>query len=72
MIPFISIFIAPSRFLLGDIGFGLLAVSWLLQALVALLLAKACAVVYGALMIHRGERVKLKQVIGLLKGGQRV
>ena len=72
VIPFISIFIAPSRFLLGDIGFGLLAVSWLLQALVALLLAKACAVVYGALMIHRGERVKLKQVIGLLKGGQRV
>ena len=71
VVPFISIFIAPSRYLMGDIGFGLLAVSWLLQALVALLLAKFCAAVYGALMIHRGERVGLKQVLGMLKGGQR-
>ncbi len=69
VIPFVSVFIAPSRYLMGDIGFGLLAVSWLLQALVALLLMKLCAAVYGALMIHRGERVKPKQILKMMKGG---
>ena len=69
LIPFISVYIAPSRFLMGDISFGLLALSWLLQALVALGLMKFCAAVYGALMIHRGERVKPKQVLAMMKGG---
>ena len=69
LIPFVSVYIAPSRFLMGDIGFGWLALSWLLQALVALMLMKLCAAVYGALMIHRGERVKPKQVLAMMKGG---
>ena len=69
LIPFVSVYIAPSRFLLGDIGFGWLALGWLLQALVALLLMKLCAAVYGALMIHRGERVKPKQILAMMKGG---
>ena len=69
IIPFISVYIAPSRFLMGDIGFGILALSWLLQALVALGLMKLCAAVYGALMIHRGERVKPKQILTMMKGG---
>ena len=71
VIPFISVFIAPSRYLMGDISFGWLTLSWLLQALVALLLVKFCAAVYGALMIHRGERVKPKQVLAMMKGGAR-
>ncbi len=69
VIPFISVYIAPSRFLMGDIGFGWLALSWLLQALVALLLMKLCAAVYGALMVHRGERVKPRQILAMMKGG---
>ncbi len=69
VIPFISVYIAPSRFLLGDIGFGWLALGWLFQAIVALLLMKLCAAVYGALMIHRGERVKPKQILAMMKGG---
>ncbi len=69
LVPFVSVYIAPSRFLLGDIGFGWLALSWLLQALVALLLMKLCAAVYGALMIHRGERVKPRQILAMMKGG---
>ncbi len=69
LIPFVSVYIAPSRFLLGDIGFGWLALGWLLQALVALLLMKLCAAVYGALMIHRGERVKPGQILAMMKGG---
>ncbi len=71
VIPFISVFIAPSRYLMGDISFGWLTLSWLLQALVALLLVKFCAAVYGALMIHRGERVKPKQILAMMKGGAR-
>ena len=69
VIPFVSVYIAPSRFLMGDIGFGWLALGWLLQALVALLLVKLCAAVYGALMIHKGERVKPKQILAMMKGG---
>ncbi len=69
LIPFISVYIAPSRFLLGDIGFGWLALGWLFQAIVALLLVKLCAAVYGALMIHRGERVKPRQILAMMKGG---
>ncbi|MBR3555706.1 MAG: ABC transporter permease [Oscillospiraceae bacterium] len=71
VIPFVSVYIAPSRFLMGDIGFGWLALGWLLQALVALLLMKLCAAVYGALMIHRGERVKPRQILAMMKGGAR-
>ena len=71
VIPFVSIFIAPARYLAGDIGFGLLALSWLLQAAAAALLMKLCAAVYGALMIHRGEKVGLKQVLRMAKGGAR-
>ena len=69
LIPFVSVYIAPSRYLMGDISFGWLALSWLLQALVGLLLMKLCAAVYGALMIHRGERVKPKQILAMMKGG---
>jgi ABC-type Na+ efflux pump permease subunit len=69
VIPFVSVYIAPSRYLMGDISFGWLALGWLLQALVALLLMKLCAAVYGALMIHRGERVKPRQVLAMMKGG---
>ena len=71
VVPFISIFIAPARYLAGDIGFGLLALSWLLQAAAAALLMKLCAAVYGALMIHRGEKVGLKQILRMAKGGAR-
>ena len=70
-LPFISVFIAPARYLSGDIGFGLLALSWLLQAIAAFLLVRLCAAVYGALMIHRGEKVGLKQVLRMAKGGVR-
>ena len=43
----------------------------LLQAAAAALLMKLCAAVYGALMIHRGEKVGLKQVLRMAKGGAR-
>ncbi len=70
--PFVSVFFAPVSFVTGVIGFGTLALSWLLQAVIVVLLALFCARVYGALIIHRGNRIKLKALIALArKGGNR-
>lgn len=71
VIPFVSVFIAPARFLMGDIPLWLLGLGWLLQAAVAFLLMRACAAVYGALLIHRGEKIGLGQVLRMLKGGEK-
>ena len=69
MIPFISPFMAPARYMNGVLPFWALPVSWVLQAVVLLLLSKLCAGVYGALIFHRGERVKTKQILKMAKGG---
>jgi len=71
VIPFLSVYIAPARYLVGDIGFPLLLLSWAIQAIVAFALAKAASAVYGALLVHRGERVKLRQILSMMKGGVR-
>ena len=56
--PVVSMFCAPVRYIVGDIGFGMLAVSWALQSAVILLLAYVCARIYRALMMYRGSRMK--------------
>lgn len=72
LLPLLSPFVAPAKYLTGQISFGILACSWLIQAAAILALARFCAAVYGALLIHRGERVKLRQLLALAKGGTRV
>ena len=67
--PFVSVFFAPVSYATGIIGFGLLALSWLLQAVVVVLLALFCARVYGALIIHRGNRIKLGALISMARKG---
>ena len=67
VLPFLSPFIAPARYMNGQLPFWALPVSWVLQAIAVLVLAKVCAGVYGALIFHRGERVKLKQVLQMVK-----
>ncbi len=69
LIPFVSSYMAPYRFIVGDLSFPLLLVSWILQAAVSLLLMRVCAAVYGALLIHRGERVGLGKILKMMKGG---
>ncbi|WP_286151981.1 hypothetical protein [Sporofaciens musculi] len=73
--PVASMFCAPVRYLIGDIGFGMLAFSWALQLAVILLLAYVCARIYRALMMYRGSRMKLGGWISMLhqngaKGGR--
>ena len=67
LIPFISCFTAPARYISGDIAFWVLLLSWVLQAFSALLLGRFCAAVYGALLVHRGEKIKLRQLIAIFQ-----
>lgn len=66
--PFVSVFSAPVAYLTGIIGFGMLCLSWLLQAVVIILVTMFCARVYGTLIIHRGNRIKLKALFAIARG----
>lgn len=70
--PIISVFVAPARYLAGQIDLWVLLASWGIQILTVIGLARFCAGVYGALLIHRGERVKLRQLLQMAKGGYQV
>lgn len=63
LIPFVSGFCAPVHYLLGDIGMGVMALSWLIQAAVIAVLLLFAAKVYRDLIIHKGERVKVFEMI---------
>lgn len=67
LIPFVSVFAAPAQYLTGDIGFGLLAVSWLLQGAVVVLLFWFTARVYNSMILYRGSRVKLSGLLAAAK-----
>ncbi len=71
LVPFLSIFVAPARYLLGDISTGVLLAAWALQILVILLMAGFGRRVYATLIMHRGERITLKRMFGIAKGGER-
>lgn len=64
LVPFVSVFVAPVKFLEGSISAGILFAAWALQLVVIALLAALCRKVYAALIIHTGSRVKLR---GLLR-----
>ncbi len=59
LIPVVSIFCAPTYYITGSIGIGMVALSWLIQLIVIVLLAYVCAKVYRDLMMYRGNRLKL-------------
>lgn len=67
LLPFLSCFTAPARYISGDISFWVLLLSWAIQGVTVLLLGRFCAAVYGALLIHRGEKVKLRQLLAIFK-----
>ena len=71
LLPVFSVFCAPAQYILGRIGFGTLALSWALQALVIVALALFCARVYHALLIHRGKRVKWREMLSLAGFGKK-
>lgn len=74
LIPLVSVFCAPVQYAMGNISFGILALSWILQAAVAAGLAVFSARVYNDLMMFRGSRVGLRQLAamaGKRGGGER-
>lgn len=65
--PVASMFCAPARYIIGDIGFGMLVFSWIIQIAVILLLAYVCARLYRALMMYRGSRMKISGWIAMFR-----
>lgn len=63
MVPFVSVFAAPVKFLEGHIGIGVLLVAWALQLGVIALLAIICRKTYASLIMHKGSRVKLRELL---------
>ena len=49
------------------VSFWVLLLSWVIQGAAVVLLGRFCAAVYGALLIHRGEKIKLKQLLSIFR-----
>lgn len=67
ILPMISVFCAPVQYMTGGIGFGVLAVSWLIQTAVIVFLALLCAKIYADLIIYSGKPLGLRQIIKMAK-----
>lgn len=70
LFPFVSTFCGPVQYLLGNIGFGVMCISWLIQIVIIVLLFVFAARIYRELIIYRGSRVKLSGMIAMAAGGQ--
>lgn len=69
LVPVLSVFCAPARYAVGALSLPLLCLSWVIQAVCVALLALLCARVYAALLIYRGGRVRLGQMLRMARGG---
>lgn len=71
IVPIVSIFCAPVQYVCGNVNFAVLCLAWVLQAGVLLALSIFCAKIYRSLIMHRGSRVKLKELLSLAFTGVR-
>ena len=67
--PIVSIFCAPVQFAGGNVSFWLVLASWAIQAAVIWGLLTLASRVYAGLIMHRGSRVKLRELMSMAKGG---
>ena len=65
--PVVSVFCAPVQYVVGNVSFWILLLSWLLQIVYICLLARFSAGIYAELLIHRGSRLKIKDLFSLAK-----
>ncbi len=65
--PVVSVFSAPVQYAAGTIGLPVLLLSWGLQLLLIALLALFTAKIYGGLLMYRGKKLRLQDL--LKKGG---
>ncbi len=67
--PVVSIFCAPVQFAGGNVSFWLVLASWAIQAAVIWGLLTLASRVYAGLIVHRGSRVKLRELMSMAEGG---
>lgn len=67
--PIVSIFCAPVQFAGGNVSIWLVLASWVIQAAVIWGLLTLASRVYAGLIVHRGSRVKLRELMSMAKGG---
>ena len=67
--PIVSIFCAPVQFAGGNVSFWLVLASWAIQAAVIWGLLTLASRVYAGLIVHRGSRVTLRELMSMAKGG---
>lgn len=75
LLPIVSVFCAPIQYVCGNISLPVLCVSWLIQTAILMLLIWLCARVYRQLLLHRGSKVKLRELLRMArqkKGGAAV
>lgn len=65
LFPIVSIFCAPVQYVCGNISVYILLLSWLIQIGIIVLLAVFCSRVYEGLIIHKGSRVKMKELLSM-------
>lgn len=63
--PILSTFCAPARYVLGHIGLGAFIISLIIQAAVVVFLFVFCSRVYAEIIIRRGTRIRLRDLISL-------
>lgn len=68
--PFLSCFAAPAYYITGDIGMGILAASWTIQAACIFIIYKLSGKVYDSLIIYKGTRLKMRTILGMAVNGR--
>lgn len=71
LIPVVSMFTVPVRYILGDIGIGIVILSWAVQLFVIALLAYMSAKVYRDLLLYRGGRMKIGGYFSMLRSNRK-
>ncbi len=69
--PVVSAFSAPIYFVLGDISLVILIASWLIQLAFIALINKVSGKVYDSLIMYKGNRLKMGQILGMAGKGRK-
>ena len=73
LLPVVSAFCAPAHYICGRIGLPVLLLSWVIQVGVIVMLALFGAAIYRDLVLYRGKRLRLRDMLRIVKsrGGVR-
>lgn len=66
--PFLSVFAAPTYYVTGDIGLGILLLSWAIQIVCILVIHRLSGKVYDSLIMYKGNRMKMGKILTMAMG----